>query len=68
LERIAKKLGCSDGNVVVLESINTGKTLEIALHEWFASDAYEENQKNYRVIGLKKGDVESKSDAIDSNK
>jgi len=67
LERIAKQLGCSDGNVVVLESIDTGKTLEIALHQWLASEAFEENQKIYRIIGLKNGVVEPKSEAIDSN-
>jgi hypothetical protein len=59
LERIANQLGCGDGNVVVLESVSTGKTQEMPLREWLASDALEENRKLYRVIGMKWSEKET---------
>jgi hypothetical protein len=59
LERIAKQLGCSEGNMIMLEEISTGKTIEGSLHKWLESDDFEKNKKLYRVVGLTKPNKDS---------
>jgi hypothetical protein len=53
LERIAKQLGCSEGNMIMLEEISTGKTIEVSLHRWLETDDYDKYKNLYRVVGLK---------------